>query len=168
MKLTCRKAEVADQERIIAIIEEGRARLHALGINQWQHGYPDHTVISADIAQGDGYVFANEEGHVVAYAAVIFGEEPTYKHIDGHWLTNAPYVVVHRMAVCNDSTRHGVATTIFIHVEQMAQSRGTKAFRVDTHRNNAYMRRLLQRCGFTLCGIVRVRDGERLAYEKVI
>lgn len=55
----------------------------------------------------------------------------------------------------------------FLHrVETLAQERGVKAFRIDTNFDNQTMLRLLERTGFTYCGKVVYRSGERLAYEK--
>ena len=51
-------------------------------------------------------------------------------------------------------------------VEEMARERGVKAFRIDTNYDNRPMLRLLERTGFTPCGKVVYRSGERLAFEK--
>ena len=57
----------------------------------------------------------------------------------------------------------------FLHrVETLAQERGVKAFRIDTNFDNQTMLQLLERTGFTYCGKVVYRSGERLAYEKRI
>jgi hypothetical protein len=50
--------------------------------------------------------------------------------------------------------------------ERKARAKGVKWFRIDTHHDNRAMRNLIRDFGFTLCGIVQVRDGMRMAYEK--
>ena len=40
--------------------------------------------------------------------------------------------------------------------------------RIDTHRDNRIMRRLIEKSGFTYCGVIVLADGsERLAYQKI-
>ena len=109
---------------------------------------------------------AQAQGNVVAYGAVVFDGEPAYDAIDGQWLTDEPYVLVHRIAVADGERGRGVAAEFLHRVETLAQERGVKAFRIDTNFDNQTMLRLLERTGFTYCGKVVYRSGERLAYEK--
>ena len=111
---------------------------------------------------------AQAQGNVVAYGAVVFDGEPAYDAIEGAWLTDGDYVVLHRMAVADGEKGRGVATEFMRRVEAMACGRGTGSMRVDTNFDNRYMLRMLGRLGFVYCGKVRYRSGERLAYEKRI
>ena len=97
---------------------------------------------------------------------MVFDGEPAYDAIDGQWLTDEPYVLVHRIAVADEERGRGVAAEFLHRVETLAQERGVKAFRIDTNFDNQTMLRLLERTGFTYCGKVVYRSGERLAYEK--
>ena len=97
---------------------------------------------------------------IVAYFALLPSPEPTYDVIDGAWLTDEPYGVIHRMASYPDI--HGIFSTII----DYAASRYTH-LRIDTHRDNRIMRHLIEIHGFTYCGIIWLEDGaERLAYER--
>lgn len=109
---------------------------------------------------------AQAQGNVVAYGAVVFDGEPAYDAIEGAWLTDGEYVVLHRMAVADGEKGRGVATEFMRRVEAMAHGRGTGSMRVDTNFDNRYMLRMLGRLGFVYCGKVRYRSGERLAFEK--
>ena len=111
---------------------------------------------------------AQAQGNVVAYGAVVFDGEPAYDAIEGAWLTDGEYVVLHRMAVADGEKGHGVATEFMRRVEAMACGRGTGSMRVDTNFDNRYMLRMLGRLGFVYCGKVRYRSGERLAFEKTL
>ena len=148
-ELIFRQAQSCETDRIMQIIRQAQARMHAAGSRQWQDGYPAPGHISADIGRNRGYVLCKPgvEGplSVIAYGAVVFDGEPAYDAIDGQWLTDEPY-----------------------RVETLAQERGVKAFRIDTNFDNQTMLRLLERTGFTYCGKVVYRSGERLAYEKRI
>ena len=111
---------------------------------------------------------AQAQGNVVAYGAVVFDGEPAYDAIEGAWLTDGDYVVLHRMAVTDGEKGRGVATEFMRCVEAMACGRGTDSMRVDTNFDNRYMLRMLGRLGFVYCGKVRYRSGERLAFEKTL
>ena len=111
---------------------------------------------------------AAAQGNVVAYGAVVFDGEPAYDAIEGAWLTDGDYVVLHRMAVADGEKGRGVATEFMRRVEAMAYGRGTGSMRVDTNFDNRYMLRMLGRLGFVYCGKVRYRSGERLAFEKLL
>lgn len=111
---------------------------------------------------------AQAQGNVVAYGAVVFDGEPAYDAIEGAWLTDGEYVVLHRMAVADGEKGRGVATEFMRRVEAMACGRGTGSMRVDTNFDNRYMLRMLGRLGFVYCGKVRYRSGERLAFEKTL
>ena len=101
---------------------------------------------------------AQAQGNVVAYGAVVFDGEPAYDAIEGAWLTDGDYVVLHRMAVADGEKGRGVATEFMRRVEAMACGRGTGSMRVDTNFDNRYMLRMLGRLGFVYCGKVRYRS----------
>jgi len=181
--LILRQAVPADTPRILAIIRQAQAQMRALGSSQWQNGYPARPDIERDLARGAGYVLCRPAaGHrepvaaperradeVIAYAAVVFDGEPAYGRIDGCWLTDRPYVVVHRLAVADGEKRRGIATEFIRRIEAFAGARGIRSFRIDTNFDNRYMLRLLERRGFVLCGRIFYPDGgERLAFEKAI
>ena len=147
-------------------------------LDQWSApGFPPEELLLRDIARGGGYVILNDgpsvilndgssvilseaKESVVAYFALLPSPEPTYSYIDGAWLTDAPYGVIHRMASYPDV--HG----IFSAVIDYASSRYAH-LRIDTHRDNRIMQHLIGKHGFTCCGIIRLADGtERLAYER--
>ena len=160
-ELIFRQAQSCETDRIMQIIRQAQARMHAAGSRQWQDGYPAPGHISADIGRNRGYVLCKPgvEGplSVIAYGAVVFDGEPAYDAIDGQWLTDEPYVLVHRIAVADGERGRGVAAEFLHRVETLAQERGVKAFRIDTNFDNQTMLRLLERTGFTYCGKVVYR-----------
>lgn len=173
-----RKACACDLGRIMEIVEDGRAALASLGIDQWQGGYPDQAVFEEDIAHGESYV-AEEAGAVAAIMMSSFRGEPIYDRIDhGAWLTdssseNPNYGVVHRVAVGRDFRGQGAASFLIGCAEELARRQQLASVRIDTHPGNAPMRKMLAKLGYAECGIVYVSyagDGvpERIAFEKVL
>ena len=180
--MTFTEATYADLDRICEIIRQAQAQMRALGSRQWQDGYPAPANIEEDIARGYGYVLRKSEGEskgrseggdpdagrVIAYGAVIFDGEPAYEALDGKWLTDRQYVVLHRMAVADGEKGRGVAREFMCRTEALARERGIGSFRVDTNFDNRYMLRLLDGLGFVYCGRIVYASGERLAFEKRI
>jgi GNAT superfamily N-acetyltransferase len=102
-----------------------------------------------------------------AYAAIVFDKDPYYEKIDGKWLSDGePYVAVHRLAVADEFLGLDMARHILQYAEKRARIRNVRWFRIDTHHDNIPMRNLIRDFGFTFCGMVQVRDGKRMAYEK--
>jgi hypothetical protein len=96
----------------------------------------------------------------VGYFALLPSPEPTYENIDGAWLTDGPYGVIHRIA--SYPGVHGIFSAVIAYAAQRYAH-----LRIDTHRDNRIMQHLIEKHGFTYCGIIWLEDGsERLAYER--
>ncbi|GHT41801.1 acetyltransferase [Bacteroidia bacterium] len=160
-----RKAEKADVERIWQIILQAKEQMRLMNSRQWQDGYPAVENITGDIENGYGYVLCRENV-VIAYGAVIFDGEPAYEKIQGKWLTNRPYVVVHRLAVADEVKNCGIATLFMQKVEELSWKKGIHSFRVDTNFDNLYMQKILFALDFTYCGEIYYDKNQRRAYEK--
>ena len=123
----------------------------------------DPSVISGDphIVSSDLPVIPSvAKESILAYFALLPSPEPTYARIEGAWLTDEPYGVIHRMASYPDV--HGVFDAVIDFA-----SAHYPHLRIDTHRDNRIMRHLIEKHGFTYCGIIWLEDGtERLAYER--
>lgn len=162
-----RQATPYDLPTIYEILESAIRRLGAMGVDQWQHGYPNRARIEQDVAEGIGYVI-EEADRVVAYGAVIFTGEDAYCAIEGRWLTEEEnYVVVHRMCVAEEVVGQGFGRRFMEAVEQLSRGR-VRSFRVDTHADNRVMQSLLPRLGFTRCGIIYFESRYLVAFEKII
>ncbi len=120
-----------------------------------------------DIVTQRGYIAIYGQD-VAGYLCVDFGGESAYDVIDGRWLSNNSYVVVHRLAVASGYRNKGIASEAFNFVENLAVRRDIKSLRVDTGFENKIMQRILNKCGLHYCGIVQLPGGERLAFEKLL
>ena len=182
-QLTIRPATVADLPALRPVFEAAKGIMRADGnLSQWSApGFPDDSLLLRDIARGGGFVIesvipssgssvipssgssvipSEAKESIVAYFALLPSPEPTYDVIDGAWLTDEPYGVIHRMASYPDV--HGIFSTVI----DYAATRYAN-LRIDTHRDNHIMQRLIGKHGFTYCGVIWLEDGtERLAYER--
>ena len=124
--------------------------------------------ITDDIDRGYGHVLCTHTGLVVAYGAVVFDGEPAYAEIDGTWLDQAPYVVLHRLAVAQEVKGQGIATEFMRRTMTLARERGTGSFRIDTNFDNRCMLRLLAKFGFVRCGEIHYARDPRIAFQKIL
>ena len=162
-----RPATEADLPALRPVFEAAKEIMRSDGnMDQWSApGFPPDALILRDIAREGAFVMesvipSEAKESIVAYFALLPSPEPTYDYIEGAWLTDEPYGVIHRMASYPDV--HGIFSAII----DFAASRYAH-LRIDTHCDNRIMRHLIEKHGFTYCGIIWLEDGtERLAYER--
>lgn len=156
-----RRATYDDVPVLMDVFRKARGIMRSSGnMNQWNDGYPSEAVVRKDIDNGHCVVLC-EEGEVVATMAFIPGPDPTYAEIyDGGWLSDAPYHVIHRIAVAEPG--HNAAKAL------LDWGFGqTGSIRIDTHKDNVIMHHVLSKYGFTHCGMILLANGDpREAYQK--
>ncbi len=159
--MNIRHAKFEELPALLAIYDHARGYMREQGNpTQWSGGYPDETILKDDISKQQLYVCV-ENGEILGVFCYFYGNDPTYLRIcEGKWLNDAPYGVLHRIAVV--SHRKGVAS--FCYDFCFSQCKNLK---IDTHRDNIPMQKSLAKNGFSYCGIIYLASGdERLAYQK--
>lgn len=153
-----RPAVRADLERIEDIYAHARRFMAENGNpTQWVNGYPQRALLEEDIRLGRLYV-AEVENEPYGVFLFVIGEDPTYAYIEnGNWISDLPYGTIHRIASCKSG----------LFAEALEFCRGLcRHIRIDTHENNKPMQHLVEKHGFTRCGIIYTDDGSpRIAYE---
>ena len=162
-----REAVTEDIESILEIVGDAQQSLKSHGIDQWQNGYPNYENILSDIEKGIGFV-AIRGSEIVAYAAIIINGEPEYENLDGEWLSEQDYVVIHRICVRKGHTRQGLASNLMQKAEETALQHNALSFKIDTHKDNRYMLDLLKKSDFIYCGEIHYPHGARIAFEKLL
>ena len=171
-----RRAEIADMDALLDILEQAKAYLRESGVDQWQEGYPNREALAADIEAGRGWLFeCVDNGEVAGYECVAMTPESCYREIDGAWLTEGEnYAVIHRAMAAARYRGTRLAAEMFSFAAELAAGMGRLSVRVDTHRDNKAMNRLCEKQGFTYCGVVDLglvdpaSDSLRNAYEKLL
>lgn len=157
-----RRAKKKDLDTIWAMYAHARQIMRENGNpNQWGDIHPLHELIEEDIRLKQSYI-CEENGAPVGVFALIIGEDPTYNIIEnGQWLSDAPYGTIHRLT--SNGKAKGVARACFEYCREQIPH-----LRVDTHRDNKIMQKVVTDFGFRYCGIIYVRDqSPRLAYEYI-
>lgn len=162
-----RRANKLDKDKIMEIIKQAKSYFKLNNINQWQNGYPNEAVVLKDIENKESYLLL-EEDDIVATAVISLREEPTYNEIfDGSWLSKDKYLVIHRFAVRNDLKGKGIANNMIKLAEKLALENNINSIKIDTHEENLSMKRVLEKNGFTYCGVIYLEDkSKRIAFEK--
>ena len=131
--------------------------------NLWLEREPTREEILEDIEQGKSYVcLENEEILAVFFYQYGYDIDPTYRKIvDGSWIGDNTYGVVHRIAA-----RAGSGAGKFCIRWAYSQC---GHLRIDTHADNRVMQKVLEGLGFTRCGIIYIEEDNdpRIAFEKV-
>jgi len=162
-----RKAETSDINAVWEIIQQSIERRRKDGSQQWQNGYPNLQTVESDVEKGFGHVLTVDD-EVAVFVALIFNDEPAYSSIEGAWLTNGEFVVVHRVAVSENFAGQGLAKKLFDYIEDFTKSQNVLSIKVDTNYDNLAMLKILESKGYTYCGEVFLAGGVRKAFEKVL
>lgn len=165
--ITFRKANSQDIDDIWKIIQQAIERRKKDGSAQWQNGYPNRQTIERDVEKDFAYVLLVDH-QVAVYSALIINDEPAYSKIDGKWLSEGDFVVVHRVAVDNNFAGKGLVKILFEKIEEFVVSQKINSIKVDTNYDNMAMLKILESKGYTYCGEVMLADGMRKAFEKLI
>ena len=156
-----RRANKNDLISIMPIYEEAKMKMRADGnMHQWSDKYHDEETLLADIERGELYL-ACEDDDIYGVFMLSFSGEETYKEIQGAWLNDETYAVIHRIASL------GKGRNLLKDAIDFAFA-STENIRIDTHEDNNIMRTLLNKLGFIYTGIIHLKSGdERRAYQLV-
>ena len=164
LKMTIRPSIYSDIDVLLTIFAHAREQMAADGNpTQWGDGYPSCQQLEEDIRRGVSYVI-EQDGEVYATYVFIIGDDPTYDIIeDGTWLNDEqPYGTIHRIA------SNGQVMGVFDTILRWCTARCNN-LRIDTHQDNLRMIHLIEKAGFSRCGIIYTRGGSpRIAYQRLL
>ncbi len=159
-----RLATIDDIESVLMIITDGQKLLKLKGIDQWQNQAPSRQQFLDDIEKKYLYVLCKDD-IVIGVCALVKEDDPNYKEIEGQWLTLGKYSNIHRFAIKKELAGQGVGREL---MRYCLQENTHPAIRIDTHKDNKAMKRLINHFGFEYCGVIKLSNGElRDAYELI-
>lgn len=166
--LNLRQANLSDADRIWEILQQAIQKRKEEGSEQWQNGYPNLDVVENDISNGFGYIIENVDNLIIGYVAIIDEIEPAYTAIEGKWLNDDSYIVIHRLAVAQDIKIKGLGTWAMNEIEKIAITKKIQNIKVDTNFDNIGMLRVFEKLGYHYCGEVYFDGSPRKAFQKII
>lgn len=154
-----RKAKKEDLMDILKIYEQARNFMKENGNSeQWGDVYPTQELVEQGMDKTYLCMEADQIACVFYYAQE---EDKAYQVIEGKWLNEKPYAVVHRVA-STGIVRGAAAYCLNWAYEQIPN------IRMDTYKDNIPMQKLLEKCGFVYCGTFEQREMKGwMAYHKV-
>lgn len=159
--MVIRKTRMDEMDTVLVLYAKARKFMAEHGNpNQWGDSYPEPDMIKGDILQGHSYV-CEQDGRIVATFFYRTGVDQDYLEIhQGQWLDDSAYGVIHR--ITSDGTTKGAASFCLNWALEQCGN-----IKIDTHRDNLVMQKMLEKNGFHYCGIIYIKDGaERLAFQK--
>ena len=155
-----------DIGRIMEIIEEARRFLISYGNMQWAGGYPSEPLIEDDAENGIGYKIVID-GRTEGYLAILTDDD-SYAAIDGKWISDGPYIAIHRLALSDAARGRGLFPEIIMKAAEVGRRKGAASLRIDTDDSNQIMKHLLEKLGFTHTGHVFFEGSAKPAYELML
>lgn len=156
-----------DISSIMSCIHQAQDYFKEQGIDQWQDGYPNEKRIYDDIAANHSYVL--EDDKVIGTMYFAIDDDPCYKVIDGKWLTDETYAIIHRIVVDQNHKGQNLAALLLEYAVKECKDKNINSMRIDTHKDNLSMQRFLNKNNFILCGTIQLESRDfRLAFEKII
>lgn len=150
-----------DLSAVMSIYDKARLFMRQTGnLYQWNNGYPTREIIEEDIALKQSYII-KKNNTILAVFTFVNGRDHTYDYIEGSWLNDEKYGVIHRIG--SNQIEKGMLKVAIDYCLQFVNN-----LRIDTHKDNKVMQHLLEKEGFIKCGIIYLKDGNpRIAYQKV-
>ena len=151
---------VNDLDQVMKIYDQARLFMRENNNHeQWINGYPSREIILEDMAKGHSYVIKKNNA-ILAVFTFINDKDETYDYIEGSWLNNERYGVIHRIASAR--LEKGMLNVAVNFAFNFANN-----VRIDTHEDNIVMQKTLEKEGFSKCGVIYLKDGNpRFAYHK--
>lgn len=163
-----KETEQKDIKDVVLIISQAKHYFRENGIPQWQGDYPNEMDILKDIENYGAYCIKNDH-EVVGYSFVAQYKDPNYSYIEGQWLNEEPYVVIHRTCIKDTMKGKNLASEFVVLAKTICEKNQIHNIRVDTHEKNISMQKMLEKNGFIKTGIIYVEDGSpRFAYQLVL
>ena len=151
------------------IITDAKTYLRQQGLSQWNlaDGYPGINDILKDIENNQLYLYI-ENNEILGVMSIVIRPDENYEEIDGSWLTTDKYASIHRIAT---KTHHkGLGVKMLLEAEEIIKTKNIFSIKIDTHKINIPMSSTIKKCGYTYCGVIKLKrcteDNLRDAYEK--
>lgn len=154
-----RLLEASDVAKVMSMIDEAKENMLKKGLNQWEVNGPDEELLIKYVQNKNGYV--SEELNV--FGALVSCDNDYKEYLD------KDYVVLHTFVVEQSLRGTGVSDEFFSEILKVAKENGNKIFALDTHKENRWMLRFIDKHGFKELGEVMIGGNKpRIAFYKEI
>lgn len=157
-----KKGKISDLKSIIEIRHKAVKRMHEEKIFQWDNLYPLEEHFKKDIINETLYV-CYECDSIMGFCCIDGNITPSYEAV-GKW-SGKKSIAIHRMIVNPTYHGRGAGTLLFKYAKKLVIDNNLDSIKVDTHKENYKMQKLLEKLEFVYIGYDSVID--RTCYEWV-
>lgn len=137
-----RKALKQDLREVMALYKNCTVKMNQLGLYNWHDSYPDLETIRNDIQTGTLYILETDRIH----GAVALNNIQPPEYINIIWdYREAPYLVVHRLAISPAQQGKGYGMRLMEFAEKLAITTSCPSIRMDVYTINTPGRGLYQK-----------------------
>ncbi|WP_447768425.1 GNAT family N-acetyltransferase [Sphingobacterium faecium] len=165
MNCMIRKGIPKDIIQAAQVLEEVKAYMLNIGIDQWDQEYPNRIVLTQDIGREEAFIY-EEQGELLAYMAL--NEKCDQEYAELNWKTATPFVVIHRLYVKPSAQGKGISSKMIKYAEQFALENKYQSIRFDAFSLNETANAVYIKKGYASVGTVLFRKGVFNCYEKAM
>lgn len=160
-----RKGIPKDIIQAAQVLEEVKAYMLNIGIDQWDQEYPNRIVLTQDIGREEAFIY-EEQGELLAYMAL--NEKCDQEYAELNWKTATPFVVIHRLYVKPSVQGKGISSKMIKYADQFALENKYQSIRFDAFSLNETANAVHIKKGYASVGTVLYRKGVFNCYEKAM
>ena len=160
-----RKGIPKDIIQAAQVLEEVKAYMLNIGIDQWDQEYPNRIVLTQDIDREEAFIY-EEQGELLAYMAL--NEKCDQEYAELNWKTATPFVVIHRLYVKPSAQGKGISSKMIKYAEQFALENKYQSIRFDAFSLNETANAVHIKKGYASVVTVLYRKGVFNCYEKAM
>lgn len=160
-----RKGIPKDIIQAAQVLEEVKAYMLNIGIDQWDQEYPNRIVLTQDIYREEAFIY-EEQGELLPYMAL--NEKCDQEYAELNWKTATPFVVIHRLYVKPSAQGKGISSKMIKYAEQFALENKYQSIRFDAFSLNETANAVYIKKGYASVGTVLFRKGVFNCYEKAM
>lgn len=160
--MNIRKATLKDIDTLMNLYAHARGEMvKNNNPHQWKDSEPEKCKLITRINNGVHYII-EENSQICGAFSLIPGKDSTYDYIEGSWTNDLPYLTIHTIA--SNNIIKGILKAALDYGFSICST-----IRIDTHKDNSIMIHLLEKYGFSYCGVIYLENGEpRNAYMKTV
>jgi ribosomal protein S18 acetylase RimI-like enzyme len=159
-----RTGQAHDLDQILALTRNCIDSMRGHGIDQWDEIYPDVSILEKDI-EDQALKVCEANGRILGCVAFNGIQDPAYRDAKWRYL-EPPIGVVHRLMVDPAAQGRGLAKALMSDLETRAWQSGVRAIRLDAFTSNPTALALYDKLGYLRAGVIRLRKGLFMCYEK--
>lgn len=166
-----RKANLNDLHAVLDIYDDAIEKFALEKTYQWEKGFPPNKESFLEDLKNNEIYVALLDSKIVGVMTFLLNGEEDYNKIDGAWLNDETYLTIHRIAVAKSCYGLGIGYNLINFARKYCLENSFNSIRIDTHKLNLDMKKMLERNGFVRCGIIKLRNKNfdlRDAYQLVV